>query len=293
MTRTLRAWGLAFLVPGLALYLFIVIWPSIQVVNNSLFAWTPGLPADFVGLGNFVRIFSDPVFMKAIGHTFVLLAGALIIQIPIGLLIALILHRRGPRTRDILQTAFFIPMILSSAVIAVLFIQVYAPQFGLLNTILRAVGLESLAKPWLGDPSTALLAVVAVIGWQFVGLYMLIFMAALRRIPPAIYEAGELDGAVGFHRLRHITLPLIFDSVKLSVMLVITGAVQYFNLIWAMTKGGPANESNVLASYMFVKSFQDSQPGYGAAVAAVMLAINLVLAIALQAAFKRDPIELG
>ncbi|PDQ35036.1 MAG: hypothetical protein B5766_07865 [Candidatus Lumbricidophila eiseniae] len=292
MIRNLRIWSLIFLLPGLALFIYIVVLPTIQVINSSMYNWSPGQVGTFVGLNNFTQMFADPSFRDALLHTFVLLIGAMIIQIPLGFIFAYLIFRRYIGSA-FFQTVFFIPMVLSSVVIALLWTQVYNQDFGLLNSLLRAVGLGDLTRPWLGDSSSSLISVVVVVGWQYVGLYMLIFLAALQRIPHSIFEAAEIDGAVGVRQLKSITAPLVIDTLKLSVILVVTGAVQYFNLIWAMTQGGPANSSSVLASYMFIKGLQESRLGYAGAVATVMLVVNLILAIGLQRVFRREPLELG
>lgn len=292
MNRNLRVWSLLFLLPGLALFIYIVVLPTIQVVNSSLYDWSPGQEGTFVWFRNFSQMFADPSFRESLLHTLVLLVGAMVIQIPLGFFFAYLIFKRYVGS-GFFQTVFFIPMVLSSVVIALLWTQVYNLDFGLFNTLLRGVGLGDLARPWLGDPSTSLISVVMVVGWQYVGLYMLIFLAALQRIPNSIFEAAELDGARGTRQFRSIVTPLVFDTLKLSVILVVTGSVQYFNLIWAMTQGGPANSSSVLASYMFIKGLQESRLGYAGAVATVMLVLNLVLAIGLQRMFRREPLELG
>lgn len=292
MTRNLRLWSLGFLVPATALYLLIVIVPSIRVVNDGFFDWQVGQTPEFVGLGNYRDLLDDSAFISSAWHTLALLVGALVIQIPLGFLFALLIHR-GSRGAGFFQTVFFIPMVLSSVVIAVLWTQVYQGDFGLLNTVLRAMGLDSLTRSWLGDTDTSLGAVIVVVGWQYVGLYMLIFLAAMQRIPRSIYEAGWLDGASGWGEVRRLTIPMLSDSVKLSVILVVTGSVQYFNLIWAMTMGGPAGSSSVLASFMYERAFLEGRLGYASSVATVMLVLNLLLAVGLQRVFRRDPIEFG
>ncbi|WP_433258378.1 carbohydrate ABC transporter permease [Streptosporangium sp. CA-135522] len=292
MTGSLRRWSALFLVPALALYLFVVIVPSISVVNFGFFDWSAGLAARPAGLANYREMFTDPAFIDALWHTFLLLIGAMVVQIPLGFLFALLIHRRYPGS-GFFQAVYFIPVVLSTVVIGVLWSQVYQPQHGLLNAALEWLGLDGWTHAWLGETGTALMSVVVVVGWQYVGLYMLIFLAAMQAIPKPIYEAGELDGAVGWRRTVSLTIPMLFDTVKLSVILVVTGSVQYFNLIWAMTKGGPANSSSVLASYMYVKAFQDNRLGFASAVATFMLLLNLVLALGLQRAFRRTPLELG
>ena len=292
MIRSLRRWSIVFLIPGLALYLYIVIGPMVQAVNTGFYEWKPGLQAVFIGLDNYADLFTDQVFLRSVGNTFTLMLGAMAIQLPLGFVFALLIHRKV-RGHAFFQTVFFIPMVLSTVVIAVLWAQIYQPRFGLLNTALEWLGLSALQRSWLGDTETALWSIIAVVGWQFVGLYMLIFLAALQRIPASITEAAALDGAVGWRRTRTITLPLIFDSFKLSVILAVTGSVQYFNLIWAMTQGGPANSSSVLASFMYIEAFRNSNLGLAAAVATVMLALNFVLAVGLQKVLHREPYELG
>ncbi|MFI6600507.1 carbohydrate ABC transporter permease [Nonomuraea sp. NPDC050536] len=292
MTGSLRRWAVAFLLPGAALYLLVVIVPTFSVVNYGFFDWSAGEPARWVGLANYREMFADPQLISALWHTFALLVGAMAIQIPLGFLFAVLIHKRYPGG-GFFQAVYFIPVVLSTVVIGVLWTQVYQPQYGLLNSVLDGMGLSGLTHAWLGETGTALASVIVVVGWQYVGLYMLIFLAALQSIPKSIYEAGELDGATGWRQTVWLTIPMLLDTVKMSVILVVTGAVQYFNLIWAMTKGGPAGSSSVLASYMYTKAFQDNRLGFAAAVATLMLVINLVLALGLQRLFRRRPLEFG
>ena len=292
MGKNVRWWAAGFMLPGLALYIYIVIMPAVTVVNDSFYNWSAGQTPVAIGLGNYREMIHDSVFISSVWHTVALLIGALIIQIPLGFFFAVLIYKKY-RGSSFFQAVYFIPVILSTVVIGVLWTQVYQAQYGLLNTVLRAVGLGGLQHAWLGETGTTLYAVIVVVGWQYVGLYMLIFLAAMQAIPPSLFEAGELDGAVGWRQTTRITIPLMLDTVKLSVILVVTGAVQYFNLIWAMTKGGPANSSSVLASYMYTEAFTNNRLGYGAAIATVMLVVNLVLAIGLQRVFRRDPLEVG
>jgi raffinose/stachyose/melibiose transport system permease protein len=292
MAKSYRTWAMIFLVPGLALYAFIVLAPTVQAVNTGLYSWQAGQKALFVGLGNFGKMFADPVFQESILHTGQLMLGATAIQLPLGMIFALLIFSK-PRWSSFFQTVFFLPMVLSTAVLAVLWNQVYAPQYGLLNSLLRSFGLGFLAKSWLGDPTTALWAIIAVVGWQYVALYMMIFLGAMQRISPSIFEAAALDGSVGWSRFWRVTFPLMSDTIRLALVLVVTGAVQYFNLIWAMTQGGPANASQVLASYMYQRGFPENQLGFACAVATFMLVLNLVLAAGLQRSGRRAPLEMG
>lgn len=292
MRRSMRRWSTAFLLPAALLFLLIVIYPVIRMIGYSFTNWSGAGPKVWVGLGNYRYMWSDPIFVRSLVHTFWLMCGALVIQIPLGFALAMLLSRKLPGYR-FFRTVYFIPVVLSTVVIAQLWTQIYQPQFGIVNVFFRAVGLGGLARPWLGNTHTALWSIVAVVGWEYVGLYMVIFLSALQRIPASLKEAASLDGAVGWQQTRYLTLPLLLDTFKLSTILVVTGSVQYFNLIWLMTEGGPANSTSVLASYMFLHAFQENQFGYASAVAGFMLAVSLILAVGLQIAFRREAIELA
>ena len=292
MTRTLRRWALAFLVPATLVYVLTVIYPAVRVIQYGFFNWQTGGPLKWAGLSNYAAMFHDPVFVGSVEHTAELLAGAMVIQIPLGFLFALLIFKRYPGHR-LYRTVYFIPVVLSTVVIGELWTEVYATPYGLLNAVIRLLHLGNGAQSWLGDPKTALWSVIVVVGWQYVGLYVLIFLSAMQAIPRALFEAAALDGAVGWAQTRRLTIPVLLDTFKLASILLVTGSVQYFNLIWVMTQGGPANASQVIASYMFIQAFTNNQLGYASAVATFMLLSSLVLAIALQRLFRRAPLELA
>ncbi len=292
MRKSLLRWSLLFLVPGTLLYILVIIYPVVTMFKYSLTNWQGGDTSDFIGIKNYLKLWYDPVFLQSIAHTFLLMLGALIIQIPLGFLLAIILYRR-PFGYRIFRSVYFIPLVLSTVIIGTLWLQIYEPQHGLLNTLLDGLGLHALTQPWLGNVHTSLASIIVVVGWQYVGLYMVIFLSALQTIPPTLFEAASIDGAKGWMREIYITVPLLLDTFKLSVILVVTGSVQYFNLIWLMTAGGPANSTSVMASYMFLHAFQSSEFGYASAAAGVMLILSLFLALVLQRVFKREVIELG
>ncbi len=292
MTRTLRRWALAFLVPATLVYVLTVIYPAVRVIQYGFFNWQTGGPLKWAGLSNYTAMFHDPVFVGSVEHTAELLAGAMVIQIPLGFLFALLIFKRYPGHR-LYRTVYFIPVVLSTVVIGELWTEVYATPYGLLNAVIRLLHLGNGAQSWLGDPKTALWSVIVVVGWQYVGLYVLIFLSAMQAIPRALFEAAALDGAVGWAQTRRLTIPVLLDTFKLAFILLVAGSVQYFNLVWVMTEGGPANASQVIASYMFIQAFTNNQLGYASAVATFMLLSSLVLAIALQRLFRRAPLELA
>jgi len=292
MHKSLRRWALLFLIPGGLVYVLTVIYPAIKVIQDGFYNWQTGLSQKWSGLANYVTMFHSSVFLGSLVHTMELLLGALVIQIPLGFMFALLIFKRYPGHR-IYQTIYFIPVILSTVVIGVLWTEIYQAPYGLLDGLIRLLGLGAGKEAWLGQTNTALWSVIVVVGWQYVGLYTLIFLSALQAIPKTLFEAAELDGAVGWGQTRRITMPILMDTFKLALILLVTGSVQYFNLIWVMTEGGPANATSVLASYMFQSAFTDNQLGYASAIATFMLLLSLGLAIGLQRVFRRSALELG
>ena len=157
------------------------------------------------------------------------------------------------------------------------FYYVFEPTFGLLNSGLRALGLGTLTRGWLGDPVLALYAVMAVISWKYIGFYMVLFMAAIEGISPELFEAARIDGCTSWQVVRKITLPLLVNTLKTASVLSIVGSIKYFDLIWVMTTGGPANSTELIATYMYKKTFLAWEMGYGAALAFVLFVLAFLM----------------
>jgi raffinose/stachyose/melibiose transport system permease protein len=166
-------------------------------------------------------------------------------------------------------------MILSTVVVGLLWSTIFNAQVGILNELLTNLGLEKLAQDWLGDPKIAMYTISVVIIWQFVGFYMIIFLAALQNIPAEINEAADIDGASELHKLIKITIPMIWDSIMAAVVLCIAGGMRTFDLVFVMTKGGPAHATELMATYMYNKTFEVYKYGYGSAVSLVIFVISL------------------
>jgi raffinose/stachyose/melibiose transport system permease protein len=281
--RTLRTWGVAglFMLPAVALYALFVLFPIVQAARFSLFDWN-GLEAldKFVGLANFERALADPVFLGAVGHNTLIVVLSLAIQIPFALGLALMLNRRF-RGRAILRLIFFAPYVIAEVITAIVWSLLLQPN-GLSEHVLTAVGLEGAYDPWLAQPGTVLIALFFIITWKYFGFHMILLLAGLQGIPREIEEAAAIDGASRRQALRHVTLPLLGPTIRVSVFLSIIGSLQLFDLVWVTTRGGPVNASNTMAVYMFDRGFVRFQFGYGSAVAVILFLICFVLALAYQ-----------
>ena len=278
---------LCFLAPALTLYTLFVIYPVVQSMRYSMYDWNGLEPlSDFVGLDNFRRAFSDDLFTSALRHNVVIIVLSLFLQIPFALGLALLLNSRI-KGRAVLRTLFFAPYVLSEVVTGVVWRQILRPD-GLLDGVMSAVGLGAYTKGWLSDPDVVLYSIFFVISWKYFGFHMVLILAGLQQIPKELHEAAATDGATSWQTFRHVTLPLLGPTLRVSVFLSIIGALQLFDLVWVTTKGGPIGASSTMATYLY-DQFRKSLFGYASAVSIVIFSLSLVVALAYQRfALRRD-----
>jgi raffinose/stachyose/melibiose transport system permease protein len=281
--RRLRAWGVAglFMLPALALYAVFVLFPIVQAARFSLFDWN-GLEAldQLVGPANFKRAAADPVFLGAVSHNAFIVILSLAVQIPFALGLALMLNRQF-RGRAILRLIFFAPYVIAEVITGIVWSLLLQPN-GLAEHFLAGIGLGDAYHPWLADPKTVLIAMFFVITWKYFGFHMILLLAGLQGIPREVEEAAAIDGASRWQSIRHVTLPLLGPTLRVSVFLSIIGSLQLFDLVWVTTRGGPVNASSTMAVYMFDRGFVRFQFGYGSAVAVILFLVCFVLALAYQ-----------
>ncbi len=269
-----------FLLPALILFLLFVIFPIFQSVYYSFFNWKGFGPAvDLVGLNNFKKILSDRVFLLALRNGLFIIAFSLLLQLPLSLGLAVLVGRNLPG-RVFFRTIFFMPYVLSEVITAIMWLFLYNPdpERGFLNAVLVLFP-GTKAQPWLGNTDTVLLAVFIALTWKYFGFHMLLYLTGLQNIPTEIEEAGRIDGANSFQSFFYITLPLLSSTIRTSVYLSVLGSIQQFILVWIMTKGGPVNASETLATYMYRFGFVRFQLGYGSAVAIYMFLICLIFSL--------------
>ncbi|MEJ1156909.1 carbohydrate ABC transporter permease [Prosthecomicrobium sp. N25] len=266
--RRLRLLPYAMLSPAVIVTVAIVFLPMLQAASMSLYdlvLWKPNATA-FVGLGNYVKLWGDPVFWIALGHTALWIGLTVPLQMGLGLVAALLLAREFP-WRGLARALVIVPWALPSVVIALMWRWIYDPTIGIANELLLRIGLVKAAVPWLADPDVALYAVVATLTWQGFPFFAVMILAGLQSIPKSHYEAAAIDGASPWRQFRHITLPGIAGVLATAGLLRIIWVANSIDVIFVMTGGGPGYATYTLPLYAFVKARQNLDFGYGSAIA--------------------------
>lgn len=287
-------WGqyatiVGFLLPAALIYGGLVLLPVIQAIYFSFYRWNGlGPLVNFTGLANYARALGDRAFVGSLGHNLQLVVLSLLLQLPFSLGLALLI-REISRGRAIFRTIFFLPFVLSEVVTGVIWNFIYRPQGGLVPALLSWLAPEITETALLASPTTVLYALFAVITWKFFGYHMILYIAGLQNIPVELEEAAAIDGCSRMQTLRYVTLPLLGSTIRLSIYLSVLGSLQFFDLIWIMTTGGPVGASDTMATYLYKFGFQRFQLGYGSAIAVMMFLICFGFSIVYQrVAMRRD-----
>jgi len=262
-----------FMFPAVLLFLLVLIAPLGMSLYYSMLKWDGIGKGTFILFGNFRELFFNnrDTFPASVIHSFIFVLLSVFIQLPVALFFAILLTGAGIKRESFFRTVFFIPVIISTVVIGQLWLKVYHPDYGLLNTVLRAIGLGSLAHAWIGELDTVLMSAFVPILWQYVGYHMLLMYAAIKSIPTEIYEAAIIDGAGPQKMAFRITIPLIRPMLKVCVTFSVIGSVKVFDLIYVLTNGGPARASEVPSTLMVKTIFLSFRYGYGSAMAVFII----------------------
>ncbi|MEV8021440.1 sugar ABC transporter permease [Streptomyces sp. NPDC086554] len=278
-----------FTLPALLLFGALVLAPILYALYVSLFNWGGfGAPSDYVGLDNYGRLLRDPVFLGDLWRGLLLVLFSVCVQLPFALGMAVLLNQKL-RGRALYRMLFFAPYVLSEVITGVLFAMMFAPDDGLADKALGSVGLDGLGGLWFADQDHVLPTLFLVMTWKYFGFHMMLYLAGLQGIPAELHEAARIDGAGPWQRFRHITLPLLGPTVRISVFLSVIGAIQLFDLVWVVTQGGPDHHSETMAVTMFQFGFKRYQIGYASAISIGMFLISLVFALIYQrSVLRRD-----
>jgi raffinose/stachyose/melibiose transport system permease protein len=268
------------LAPTFAILLVFILIPLVNGINLSLSSWNGVSPTmEWVGFDNWIAVWTDTRFLEAMGRTLYWAVMHLVLAVGGALLLAALMYElRWARLRTVFRSLAFLPNVLALSVVGVIWGQVYHPSIGLLNATLDAVGLGDLGRAWLGEQTLALTAVGVASAWQAFGFYLVIFLAGMQSIDPALGEAAALDGAGILGRFRHVTLPSLYNTMSLVIALAFANALKGFGTVWAMTGGGPVDSTELAAVYVWRQAFEEGAVGVATA-AGLSIAVVAMLIV--------------
>lgn len=267
---------LLFALPAVALYGVFFIYPFVFTFLRSFTRWSGIGPATYIGFANYSQMIHDPVVLNGLRLIIIWALLAVVVKVGLGFVFAAMLRSR-PRGHNFFTSVFFFPVVVSSSAMSLVFTLIYDRNIGLINAVLRLVGLGFLQQAWLSSPRTAFYAAIGVPIYQDIGFFMIIFLATMRNIPSDFYEAATLDGANAFQLLRNVTFPLTKGTARVCAILAITTAFKTFDYIFLLTSGGPGTATQVPATWMYAETFQAFQYGYGDAIAMLIFALSFVV----------------
>lgn len=265
-----------FLLPASFFCILYLVAPIPLSAYYSFLKWDGMGQGTFISWQNWNKLIHDEIFWSSVANNFKLVFISLIVQIPMGIALAVFLSSKLKGTK-IFKSFFFIPMLLSSVAVAFLWRYMFNFNFGIINSLLRFIGFSGVN--WLGNPDIAFYSVVAPISWRFIPLYMIIFMAGLASIPEQLYEAAKIDGASSFQSFWKITLPMLKPTIISAAVLIIVGSLKYFAMIFALTGGGPNHASELMATYMYTRAFSELKMGYGSTISLALFLIAFIVSV--------------
>lgn len=282
-----------FLLPALILFIGILIAPIIMSGYYSFFNWKGYGAMEFIRWDNYKELFTSEIlgFSKALRNSLLLAALSVFVQLPLSLGLALMLGK-GIKGERAFLSIYFLPVLISTVVIGQLWLKIYNPDYGILNVVLRSLGLDNLTQIWLGDKKTALGAVFVPTLWQYVGYHMLLMYAGVRGVSPELREAAKLDGATDGQVDWYIVIPSIKPIIKVSVIFAVTGSLKSFDLIRVLTGGGPVQSTEVPSTLMIRMLIDSNRYGMGSAIAVMLIALCFAFALIISAVF-REKKEIG
>ncbi len=289
--RSRTAFIVAFLSPAVLIYGLFVVWPLIQSFGLAA-TQMRGVSANrrFVGLDNFKKVWDDDIFRGAVGHNVWMLVFCGAALIALGVALAHAATGKG-RTASLVRGIVLIPQAMSLVVVAILWMFLLNPSFGLVDRLLSLVGIGSPEQGLLGASRTALVCVGGAFVWYVLGFYILLFATGLQAIPADLHEAASLDGAQGWRKFRQVTWPLLWSVKRIAVTYLVIHVMNVFTLVYLMTQGGPDRATEVMLTYLYEQAFKNTQFGYATALAVINFVIAMLLSLAVLAWFRRSPEE--
>jgi raffinose/stachyose/melibiose transport system permease protein len=282
-------WALVFLAPTILIVGVFVAYPILSAGYLSTFSWNGTGPRTFVGLDNYRRLVTDGVFWHALANNGLIALSAVVAQIMVGLVLAYCLVRIVPQVKRIYMFCYMVPVVISEICIGLLWSFVYNPAFGLLNGFLKALGLNSWRHGWLGDASTAFPAVLVVMSFTYLGLYVLLFVSAMQHVPEDRYEAATLDGCGSVRMFFSITLPSVRDSIQSTTLLAVITSFKTFSLVYVLTNGGPNHATEVVSTLLYKTGFITFDQGYAATIGFAQMILTALAGLLVFRVLRRAP----
>ena len=282
-----------FIVPTLIFYLTFFGYPILEAFYISFLRWT-GLSSTktFVGFDNFKRLFEDKVVWKAMLNNVTMLFYGMIIIFILAMFFATIIVRKGYKESKFYRVVFLFPNVLSVVVISIIWSFIFSPNMGIINNFLNLIGLENLARTWLGDENTVLGSLVVTQVWTYTGFFMVLYMSAMKNIPKAMYESAQIEGASEIRQYFSITIPLMWEIIRTSLAFFVARFFKTtFPLVYVMTGGGPNRSSEILSTYMYEQGFVNSNFGYATTIGLLLFAVMMSINFILQKVTKREVYE--
>ncbi len=287
ITKSNRGVILLFLVPGFALYLYLVLYPIVQSAVLSLYRWDTLASKRFIGFGNYVSVFNSSLFWKSMTNSIIFMLATTLLQVVIGFFLGYLVYLQLKGYR-FYKTMLFIPTVLPSVAVGFIWNYIYSPSMGLLKPLMTALGLKASYIPPLSDPTLALLAIIIAQTWNSCGIQVILFNSGFMNMPGEVIESATLDGASGFGMIRHMIIPLSWDIIKMVIILQLIGALRAFDLVYVMTGGGPNHATELLPMHLFVNAFENFNLGYGNVVAMVIFVLAMLITIFMRKLMERD-----
>lgn len=279
-----------FLIAPLILYLIWVIGPMVYTFYLSFTRWDGLSTPVFRGWLNYERLFRDPIFFISLRNNLRWIISFITIPVVLGLGLAIALNRAIPGAK-FFKASFYSPLVLSLVVAGLIWSWMYHPAGGLINSVLRRIGLGALARGWLSDEKTVMWAIIAVAIWRQVGYVMVLYLAGLQGVDPQLIDASKVDGANPWNTFRHVILPLLTPVTIIVVVISIIDSLRAFDLVSVMTRGGPYNSSSVLANFMYIEAFNNYKMGYAAAISVILFLISAVFIFIYLWRMMQDELE--
>lgn len=270
--------GYLFITPAIIFFAVFIAYPILFIGYGSFFSWSSLSNMKFVKFDNYIKLFNDQVFMITLKNSLFWILITITVQAALGFILAYIIEEKLTKYKSFFRTLFFIPVVTSVVVIAILFKNMFSPYQGLITNLIYSLGING-PLDWLGNVNSAIFAIIVVNIWEWTGWSMLLYIAGISQIPEEIKEAAEIDGANGAKKITNIFLPMLSSVHKSLIMLGIIGSLQTFALVYNMTNGGPNSASEMPGTYIFRMGFKVQQMGYASAISIVILLIALIFTV--------------